>query len=111
RVALLHEPAPRRVLPLGLGRQPKPRPLAKRLCVRPGGVNDGVIHPLVDRRLRALGMAPARPEYLSPPWRLGDAAGVRELIGEQTAEDKGPAIALGVGDVACVIHELSEPLI
>src|SRR5436190_16614699 len=33
RVALLHEPAPRRVLPLGLGRQPKPRPLAKRLCV------------------------------------------------------------------------------
>src|SRR5262249_30684877 len=66
---LLVEPASSGALPLGLRRQPLARPFAIGDRVVPGDVDDGVVHPLVDRTAGSLRVPPVRPVPPHPPRR------------------------------------------
>ncbi len=105
------QPAPRRVLPLRLGRQPLARPTSERRGVVPRHVDDGVVEPGFDVVVRSGGMLPVGAEDLSPPRRLRDAARVGEVVGEQPAEHERPAEALALGDVTRGLHERTERLV
>jgi hypothetical protein len=86
-----------RHLPLGLGGQPRPRPGAVGLGVVPRDVHHRVVVTSGGVRLGAFGMGPVGPHDLAPPGRALHSPGGGELVGEQPAEDEGPAVPLGVG--------------
>ena len=91
---------PRRVLPLGFGRQARAGPAQYATASFQDTCTTGWSHALFDRRLRTLGVAPVRAVHLAPPLRADDAPGVGEALGQETREHERPAVALGVGDVA-----------
>src|SRR5215210_5009024 len=53
-------------------------------------------------------MTPTRSVDLTPPGRIGDTPGIRELIRKQAPEDERPAVALCVGDMAGFGDKLGE---
>ena len=66
---------------------------------------------LVDVRLWTFGVPPARAVHLPPPLGADDRPGVGEVLGEQSAEDERPAVALGVGDPSGGVDEPCEGVV
>src|SRR4029079_9662926 len=79
------------VLPLGFGREPRPGPGTERERVVPGDVHDAMVSAAADTRLRPLRPAPRCALDLSPPRCGGDGSRLGEVIGQEAAEDEGPA--------------------
>ena len=72
------ESAASRELPLGLGRQSRPRPPAVRHRVEPRDVHHRMVAPRLHVGVRPLGVAPVGPEHLTPPLRARRRRACRE---------------------------------
>ena len=109
REARLLEAAAGRVLPLGLGRAAARRPSGSRRGRRSrrrgrrGGPGRSSIEDV-----RPFGVPPVGAEHLTPPRRLREPPGGRELVRQQPGEHEGPAEPLGLGDVAGGVDEGGE---
>ena len=66
---------------------------------------------VVEAAPRALRVSPVGAMDLAPPRCIGDASGVREVVGQQAGEDERPAITLRIRDVAGGRHEARKPAV
>ncbi len=106
------EPAPGRVLPLGLGRQGGAGPAAERVGVEPRDVHGRVVAAMVDGGVGAFGVTPVGAVDRQPPRGGADpVADVGRVTVEGEVEHRRHADVFGVGHPAGGLDEGRKPLV
>ncbi len=111
RVASLLQAAAGGPLPLGLGREPAPRPLGVGDRLEPGHVHDRMVAQPVEVAVGPVGVTPVGSLDRPPPLGADHTPGGREVVGQETAEDERPALALGEGHRAGGVGEGGEVVV